>query len=152
MSRLRRIGRSRPFQHNVVAILALGGATAYGVRRVLTRATLRDKLPAGPEGAANEKAVSEPTDPASASAYAHRSTEAPAAVEIPLNEDQFIFGDRLDGSLRAARIDGNETSGEDATTVAVMPGGRISIKVITEGHSSPIAAFDLLIGVQEAAS
>jgi len=150
VSRLRRIGRSRPFHHNIVAILALGGATAYGVRQVLTRSTLQDKLPAGPEGAAIETAISEPRESASASAYAHRSTEAPVAVEVPLNEDQLIFGEKLDGSLKAARIDGNETSCEDATTVVVMPGGRISIKVITEDHSSPIVAFDLLIGVQAA--
>ena len=150
MSRLRRIGRSRPLHHNIVAILALGGATAYGVRKVLTKATLQDKLPAGAEGSAHETAISDAREPASASAYAHRSTEAAVAVEIPLNEDQLIFGEKLDGSFKAARIDGNETSAEDATTVVVMPGGRISIRVITEDHSSPIAAFDLLIGVQAA--
>ena len=150
MSRLRRIGRSRRFHHNIVAILALGGATAYGVRQVLTRATLQDRLPVGQEGAANGTDIGEPTEPASASAQAHRSTEPPAPVEVPLNEDQLIFGDQLDDSLMAARIDRNETSGEDATTVVVMPGGRISIKVITEDHSTPIAAFDLLVGVQTA--
>jgi len=146
---LRRIGRSRPFHHNIVAILALGGATAYGVRKVLTKATLQDKLPAGAEGAANETAISEPTEPASASAYAHRSTEAAVAVEIPLNEDQLIFGEKLDGSIKAAAsTERDERRGRYDRVV--MPGGRISIKVITEDHSSPIAAFDLLIGVQAA--
>lgn len=91
-----------------------------------------------------------PTEPASGSAHAHRSTEPPAAVEVPLNEDQLIFGEKLDGSLTAARIDRNEASREDATTVVVMPGSRISIKVITEDNSTPIAAFDLLVGVQTA--
>jgi hypothetical protein len=150
VSRLRRIGRSRPFHHNIVGILALAGATAYGVRKVLTKATLQDQLPAGAEGSANGTAISDAREPASASAFAHRSTEGAVAVEVPLNEDQLIFGEKLDGSFKAARIDGNETSGEDATTVVVMPGGRISIEVITEDHSSPIATFDLLIGVQTA--
>jgi len=149
VSRLRRIGRSRPFHHKIVAILALGGATAYGVRQVLTRSSLQAKLPVGPEGAAIETAIGERREPASASA-AHRSTDMPVGVEVPLNEDQLVFGEELDGLLKAARIDGNETNCEDATTVVVMPGGRISIKVITEDHSSLIAAFDLLVGVQAA--
>jgi hypothetical protein len=141
VSGLRRIGRSRPSSPKIVAILALGGATAYGVRRVLTRA----KLPAGQEGVADETAISEPRR-----AAARRSTEMPAAVEARLNEDQLIFGEKPDGSLTAARVDANEMSGGDATTVLVMPGSRISIKVVTEEHSSPIAAFDLLVGVQVA--
>jgi hypothetical protein len=111
---------------------------------------LRAKLPADPEGAAIETTISEPREPASTSAYAHRSTETPLTVEAPLNGDQLVFGEKLDGSLKAARIDGNGTSCEDATTVVVMPGGRVSIKVITEDHSSLIAAFDLLVGIQAA--
>ncbi len=148
MSRLRRIGRSRPFHHKIVAILALGGA--YGVRQVLTRSSLQARLPAGPDDAAIETAIGEPTEPAGAPAYARRSDAGPIAVETPLDEDQLVFGGKLDGSLTAARIDGSETRDEDATTVVVMPGGRISIKVVTEDDSSLIAAFDLLVGVPTA--
>jgi hypothetical protein len=149
VSRLRRIGQARPFNRNIVAILALGGATAYGVRRVLTRSSLQAKLPADLEDAANEIAISEPSGPASAPAGVHRSTEMRVPVEIPLHEDRLIFGESLDGSLRATRVDANK-SREDATTVVVMPGSRISIRVITEDESSPIAAFDLLVGVPAA--
>ena len=40
-----------------VAILALGGATAYGVRQALTRPSSQASLPAGPEGVADETAI-----------------------------------------------------------------------------------------------
>jgi hypothetical protein len=139
VSRLRRAGRLRPFNHNIIALLALS-ATAYSVRRLLTGSPSPAEWPSGED----DIAASESTRTVGAFADTRRREE------MLLHEDRFIFGDEPDGALTAARIDASETSDQDTMNVVATPGSRISIKIVTEDDSTPIAAFDLLVGTHVA--